>query len=552
MKPRPYQLDAVNSIYNYFMMADGNPIVAMPTATGKSVVIGEFIRGIYQYYPHQRVMMLTHVKELISQNMEKLKAIWPLAPAGIYSAGIGRKESHFPITFAGIGSVAKKAEFFGHQDLILIDECHLVSDKDTTMYRSFLTALKKVNPKLKVIGFTATKYRLGLGMLTEGDLFTDVCFDLTGLEAFNRLIDDGYLTPLIPKRTAMLYDVSEVGMSGGEYKAGELQAAVDKSELTYAAVRETVELGHDRLKWLVFASGIEHAEHVASMLDTFNIPTCVIHSKLSNEQRDERLEGFKQGKYRAAVNNSVLTTGIDIPSIDLIAVYRPTGSPGLWVQILGRGTRTMYAPGFDLETRDGRLAAIAAGPKQNCLVLDFAGNTRRLGPINDPVIPKAKGKGGGGTAPVKVCEVCNTYNHAAARYCVYCKAEFPKELKINDTAYTDEIIKTSIPQVEPFKVDRVIYTLHTKIGRPPSLQVAYYCGLRMIREWVCFEHTGFALHRAHEWWKMRSWDEPPETIVEVLKAANTLKVPTHIRVWVKKVNDEIMAYSFDEGVTYHD
>lgn len=555
---RPYQNEAIVAIYNYFMTASGNPVVAMPTGTGKSVVIGEFVRGIFQHYPHQRVMMLTHVKELIEQNMSKLQHLWPTAPAGIYSAGIGRRESHYPITFAGIASVASKASFFGHQDLVLIDECHLVSTKADTMYREFLSALKKVNPRLKVIGFTATNYRLGLGLLTEGDLFSDVCFDLTGLEAFNHLIAQGYISPLIPRRTNMIFDISEVHISGGEYKQGELQAAVDKSELTYTAVREMIELGQDRQHWLIFASGVEHAEHVASMLEHFQIPTCVVHSKMNGDARDEAIAGFKSGKYRAAVNNNVLTTGFDFPEIDMIGMLRPTSSPGLWVQMLGRGTRPVYAPGFDLDTTEGRLAAINAGPKKNCLVLDFAGNTRRLGPINDPVIPRAKGKGGGGTAPVKICEACLTYNHAGVRHCINCGSEFPKELKINGTSYTDEIIKSSMPQVEVFKVDRVIYTEHRKRNaspwdmRPPSMQVAYYCGLRMFREWVCFEHSGFALHKAHEWWKLRSWDEPPVSVKEAIAQVNTLTTPTHIRVWVKKQNDEVMAYSFDNEGTYHD
>jgi len=556
MKLRPYQGDAIAAIYNYFMIASGNPIVAMPTGTGKSVVIGEFIRGIYQHYPHQRIMMLTHVKELIAQNLDKLLTVWPTAPAGVYSAGLKRKETHFPITFAGIASVAKKAEHFGHVDLVLIDECHLVSSKDDTLYQTFLAGLRKINPRLKVIGLTATKYRLDSGLLTDGNLFTDVCFDLTSLDEFNKLIADGYLASLIPKRTQMLYDVSDVRMSGGEYKSGELQAAVDKTELTYTAVREIVEQGHDRKSWLIFASGVEHAEHVASMLEYFGIPTCVIHSKLSDEVRDANLAGFRSGKYRAAVNNNVLTTGYDNDQIDLLGILRPTGSPGLWVQMLGRGTRPVYAPGFDLETVEGRLAAIAAGPKPNCLVLDFAGNTRRLGPINDPVIPKGKGKGGGGCAPVKVCEVCSTYVHASATVCPHCSNEFPRHLKFNQTAYTDEIIKTSLPQVEEFKVDRVIYTEHRKRNadpsdpRPPTMQVSYYCGLRMFREWICFEHDRFPLHRAHEWWKTRSWDEPPTTVKEAVSISSTLKQPTHIRVWVKKQNDEIMSYSFDNGATY--
>lgn len=546
MKLREYQVAAIHAIYNYFASgALGNPIVAMPTGTGKSIVIGEFVRSVFAYYPHQRVMMLTHVKELIQQNLNKLLTLWPTAPAGVYSSGLGRKESHFPITFGGVASVAKATpERFGRIDLLLIDECHLLSNNETTMYQAIIRGLREVNPALKVVGFTATDYRLGWGKLSEGGgLFTDVCFDLTTLEEFNKLVSDGYLAPLIPKRTTMEYDVSGVKIHGGEFKQNELQAAVDKSELTYRAVQEIVELGHDRNHWLIFASGVEHADHVCSMLDSFNISACSIHSKITDEQRDERLQGWFAGKYRAAVNNNVLTTGIDFPGIDLIGMLRPTSSPGLWVQMLGRGTRPVYAPGYDLESVTGRLQAIADSFKHNCLVLDFAGNTRRLGPINDPVIPKRKGKGGG-VAPVKVCEACGVYNHAAARFCFHCGAEFPRELKISETAQTDEVMASGMPTVEVFKVDRVTYSEHKGASGITSMKVSYFCGLRMFQEYVCFEHSGFPKHKAHEWWAERSWEEPPTTVENAVYLMHDLKVPTHIRVWMKKARPEILSADF--------
>lgn len=549
MKLRYYQANAITAIYNYFVANVGNPIVAMPTGTGKSIVIGEFVRSIFHHYPHQRVMMLTHVKELIEQNLDKLLRLWPTAPAGVYSSGMGRKESHFPITFGGVASVAKASpDRFERIDLLLIDECHLLSNHESTMYQQIIKGLRQINPALKVIGFTATDYRLGWGKLSQGGgLFTDVCFDLTTLEEFNRLVAEGFLSPLIPKRTGMQFDLTGVKIHGGEYKQDELQAAVDKSELTYKAIQETVELGHDRKHWLIFASGIEHAEHICQTLDSLNIPACVIHSKMSDDDRTERINGFKSGKYRAAVNNNVLTTGFDFPGIDLIGMLRPTSSPGLWVQMLGRGTRPVYHPDADaetLETVEGRLLAIQYGPKQNCLVLDFAGNTRRLGPINDPVIPKPKGKGGGGVAPVKVCEACGVYNHASVRFCFNCGAEFPKHLNISETAYTDELMASGLPQVEVFAVDRVTYSAHSGNSGIPSMKVSYFCGLRMFREFVCFEHSGFPKHKAHDWWKERSWDEAPLTVADALQQMNALRVPTHIRVWLKKNHPEVMGYDF--------
>jgi len=545
---RDYQEASVAAIFRYFEDGGrGNPLVALPTGTGKSVVIGDFSRQAFCMYPGQRFMLLTHVKELIQQNYQKLLDIWPTAPAGVFSAGLGRKESCYPITFAGIASAVKCPEAFGRIDLVLIDEAHLVSPKEGTMYQRFLGKLREVNPLLKVIGFTATHYRLGQGLLTEGSqaLFTDICFDMTGMEAFNWLLMEGYLAPLIPKRTSKELDVSDVQIHGGEFVQNQLQQAVDKSEVTYAAIKESIELGADRAHWLVFASGIEHAIHVRDMLDSLGVMATCVHSKMKDEERDRNILEFKAGKFRAMVNNGILTTGFDFPGIDLICMLRPTNSPGLWIQMLGRGTRPVYAQGHSLDTRDGRLSALSAGPKRNCLVLDFAGNTRRLGPINDPVIPKAKGKGTGGAAPIKLCEACGVYNHASARFCINCGAEFPKQVKIAAGASTEELIAQSMPQVEVFRVDKVVYFEHRKEGRPPSIKVSYYCGLRLFQEWICLEHEGYARKRARDWWRRRSGVvEPPESTAEGLSRLKELRTPTHVRVWINKKQPEVMGYEY--------
>jgi DNA repair protein RadD len=287
------------------------------------------------------------------------------------------------------------------------------------------------------------------------------------------------------------------------------------------------------------------------MLDSMGIPAGVAHSEKSSDENDQAIADFKSGKLRALVNNNKLTTGFDFPGIDRIVMLRHTCSPGLWVQMLGRGTRPVYMDGYDLLTLEGRLAAILASHKQNCLVMDFAGNTERLGPINDRLIPAGKGKKGhGGIAPVKLCPTkgCNTYNHCSAKVCINCGFEFPQNVNFYAQASSKALIATSMPVVEVINVTKIIYTRNSKMDRPDSLLVTYYCGLSTrYKEWVCLEHGQFAGKRARDWWRTRAGDdvEPPITTTDALKQLSSLREPTQIRVWTNKKYPEIMSYVFE-------
>lgn len=555
--PRSYQTECVTSIYNYFGTCSGNPVCALPTGTGKSVVIAMFLYSVFSQYARQKVLVLTHVKELIQQNYEKLLAFWPGAPAGINSAGLKQRDTMQPIIFAGIQSVAEYYASFGIVDLVIIDEAHLVSPEDATRYQLFINGLMSINPNLKVIGFTATPWRLGHGRITEGEgaLFTDICFDITGIDAFNRLIAEGYLAPLVPKRTSIELDVEGVHMRGNEYILSELQTAVDKEKLTRAALTEVMDVARDRKKWLIFASGVQHTENVSHMLENeFGVYCPAIHR--GTRDRDKFIKAFRKGDVQAVVNNNILTTGLDVPDIDLIVMLRPTASPVLWVQMLGRGTRPVYAPGFDVNDYTQRWEAIHAGGKNDCLVLDFAGNTRRLGPINDPVIPRKKGEKGG-DAPIKICDEgmkddngidqpgCGAYNHTSVRKCTGCGLHFPIHNKLNVSASTEELIKGELPITEVFKVDHITFSQHNKKDRAPSMKITYYCGIRNFTEYVCPEHGGPITRKALRWWSERAGTVAPSTTAQMIERADEVRSPTHLRVWINKQHPQIMAYCFD-------
>lgn len=550
---RDYQEEAVKSIFEYFKNKTGNPLIGLPTGTGKALVIAAFVKRALQMYPFQKFLIATHVKELVQQNYLEFLEEWPNAPAGIYSAGLKRKDTNNNVIFCGIASINKNIAAFGRVDLMLIDEAHLVSPDEEGMYLKCITSLKEINPNLKVIGLTATPWRTGVGMLTDGGLFTDFSINLTDMSSFNRFIKEGYLVPLISKVTQTILDVSGVHLLGGDYNQKELQLAVNKDDITYSALCETLAHAGDRKSWLVFATGLEHAQKIKEMLEHLNVSCRVVNSKISNKERDTNIADWKALKFKAIINMGVLTTGVNHPRLDLIVMLRPTKSPVLWVQMLGRGVRPIFAPGYDLTTIEGRLSAIEASDKQNCKVLDFAGNIKRLGPVNDPVIPRKKGEKTG-EVPIKICDACGAYNHISARHCggeryktnEGCGAQFTFKTDLRRVAASDEIIKTDEIIVEDFKVDRIECNLHKKADKPDSVRVSYWVGIRRYAEYILFEHEGFGQRTARKWWSERTKLPFPESSVEALVQFSKLKVPTHIKVWTNAPFPKIMSVTFAE------
>lgn len=549
MQDRWYQTESVAALFSFFrdhlpkkdeetgVFVCDNPVIALPTGTGKSIVIARFIQTVFRNWPGQRVLMLTRSSKLVEQNYKKLLGVWPQAPVGIYAAKLKRKETGLPITFATIQSVMRAPQKFGKVDLIIIDECQDVSPEDETGYKKTISFLAKVNPFIRVIGLSATPYRLGLGLITDGGIFTHIAYDATTLEAFNRFIEEGFLVPLIPFKTDTVFDLTGVKKRGGEYVDKDIQEAMSKRELTEQAVDETIEKAKDRKHWLFFSQGIDHAEMIVEILRERGIAAASYHSKMSPLDQEDALMAFETGQLRALVNGDMLTTGYDFPALDCIILLRATESPGLLVQILGRGTRPFFANGFNLDEIEGRLQAILASEKQDCLVLDFAGNISRLGPINDVKIPKRKGEGTG-DIPVKTCDHCGCLNHISARFCANkeCGQEFTFKEKLTIGAAEEVIIaKKELPLVEEFFVTGINYSKHEKISSVPCLRVDYFCGVRRFTEYVMIEHQGSAQIRARKWWADRypANDYPP-SVDAALTAERYLRVPTKIRVWLNK------------------
>lgn len=525
---RDYQQSAILNLYQWLTDNDGNPLVVLPTGAGKSLVMAEMVRDACTAWPGTRVVILAHVKELLEQNSRELQKHWPNVDLGVYSAGMRSRDLHNQVIVASIQSIYKKAFDLGRVDVVLVDEAHLIPRDSDTMYRKFLTNIKIANPNSRVVGLTATDYRLDSGRLTEGEdrFFHGVAHETS----IRSLIDQGYLCWLTSRRTTQQLDVTGVKTRGGEFIPGELERAVDKDEITRAAVGEIIEAGQDRRAWLVFCSGVEHARHVAAELDSRGYPAAVVSGDTPTAERERAIRDFKDGRLRALCNMNVLTTGFNVPHVDLVALLRPTHSTGLYVQMVGRGSR--IAPG-----------------KSNCLILDFAANIERHGPV-DALAPRGKGKGDKGEAPVKACPQCQTYVLIAARVCPQCEHEFPEpESKLKPKADNKRTVLTEAQVPEWRDVRSVKYFHHEKAGGTPSLRVEYKVGFyETVKEWVCLEHKGFAGEKASVWWyRMKGAMPSPRTIEEALKRLDELTEPGEIQVRKEGKYERVCGYRFGVG-----
>lgn len=533
IKLRWYQEEASEKLISYFDDHDGNPIIVVPTAGGKTIILSEFISQYMTDYPGSKILVLSHIKEILQQDADAISNYFHGYKVGIWSAGLKSKVKKI-ITVAGIQSIYKKHEEFKDINIVIIDECHLISHKDQGMYRQFLSRL----PLANCIGLTATPFRLGHGYINKGNdaLFTDIVYDLSSIDNFNRLVSEGYLSKMISKNTDAEWDVKNIRIQAGDFKESDLSVKFDKEAVTNEAVKEIVKYGKNYKCWLVFAIDIQHAKHIASKMIEAGIPTVCIHSEMDSDDRKQAIKDIKNGKYKCTVNVNILTTGFDVPQIDLIAMLRPTQSPVLHVQSIGRGLRVVYAPGYE-DNIDGRNAAINASQKKHCLVLDFAGNVERLGPINDVHIVE-ENENHKKKKLVKVCPSCDVHHGLAVKICDVCGYEFPIAEKqesgkdIKSKSYKGNIVTERANLSNWYDVLEVEYKVHSKKGKPSSLRVIYHCNIHTFSEWVCIDHPpGFAKHRAKSWIRYRLDGEAmPNNLQQLFAIKDRLKKPKQIYV----------------------
>lgn len=520
--PRPYQQDCHDKTLDSLRTSSGFPVVVLPTGSGKSVNIAmmaeECVNG------GGRVLILSHVKEILQQNHDKIKSLIPSADIGIYSAGLGGREKSNQITVASIQSVYNKAGALGRYDLILLDEAHMVSNdqQSDTMYHAYINKQKIINPNVAVIGYTATPYRLSGGPIYgTGRLFSHVCYSVD----VGDLIEQGYLSQLISKEGGK-FDTTGAKIVAGDFNQKWLSTVMDDEDKIEMTVSTILEMTKNRNSVLIFCVDVKHCDSIRHEITRqqggVNLLELVeggpqktlegvgqITGSTPSAIRDLTLQNFKEGKTKFLVNCQVLTTGMDAPNVDCVVMLRPTMSVSLYVQMVGRGLR--LHPN-----------------KADTLVLDFAGNVARHGAIDTIEICGRTVSKKTGVAPTKTCQACKAIVPIQCIECPNCSNQFEmsdnglKHDHVPDTKTS--ILSTGQPVDETHEVRDVMFRVHTKKGdpnAPKTMRVDYICGVTTVfSEWICVEHTGFAKTKAAGWWYRHSMIPMPATAAEAVRIAN--------------------------------
>jgi DNA repair protein RadD len=343
---RQYQRDAIDALYSYWQDGGGNGLIVLPTGAGKALVLSKIIEELLADYPDMRILNITHSKTLVSQNFKEFIGLSPFAPAGIYSAGLGRRDTNAQVLFCGIQSVWNKVEQLGNIDLVIVDEAHAISRNSDTLYGKFFSAVRERNPDSRTAGLTATDYRTDSGRLTDDiddggeiddatraalaeagivkpvkfKLFDDVVYEI----GIGELIEQGYLSPISTKNVNSVIDLKGMHTRGGEYVPGEVSSAADK--IIVEGVAEDIAKGGNRRAAMFFCVSQENAEKVCREVRR-NGKTCELLTSKNPGEHTKIIADFWAGRIWAIVSVNMLTTGANYPFVDMISIYRSTKSP---------------------------------------------------------------------------------------------------------------------------------------------------------------------------------------------------------------------------------
>lgn len=405
MKLRPYQQDAVDAALRYIGRSVMPSVLELATGAGKSLVVAEIAKTIFEK-TGKRVLCLAPSKELTEQNHAKY--LLTGNKASIFSASAGSKCMRHPVVYGTPGTVKNSLSRFGDQfALVIIDEAHGI----TETIRMILGAMRERNPLLRVIGMTATPYRTMSGYIYQYDVDGGFIPEETAREPYfhqllyriqtQQLIDMGFLTPIhCDPDHAEGYDTSTLVLNRrGQFDAAEVERVfVGRGRKTSGIVEDFVSRARYRLGVMIFAATVDHAKEIMESLPPENSRMVGGDVNMGKAEREKVTEDYKAMRFKYLVSVGTLTTGFDAPHTDMIVVMRATESPGLFQQIIGRGSRLF----------DG---------KSDTLLCDYAGNIERHKLDDDLYRPeiKARGAKGGEGGLEAQCPQCGYVNQFTGR-----------------------------------------------------------------------------------------------------------------------------------------
>jgi len=520
---RPYQEAAIETIVAASMV-DRYILLQLSTGAGKTIIFSHLIRRWLEEF-RMRILVLAHRKELIEQAVDKLRRVWPKAPIGVACASVDAKADLMqPVVIGSVQTVVNRLNECPPFHLVIIDEAHRMPPRNVkSQYRTLLLKMESYYEQLRVLGVTATPYRLG-----HGYIYGNKCrkgaenwFGKLHYSApMSMLQSDGWLVPIRAKEAENIdNELKAVRTSGGDWNLGDLSELMSRDRHVGSAVHAYQEYGEGRRHVVVFCVTISHAERVRdAFLEAGFVSECV-HSRMPMEDRERILADFNAGKIQVLCNVGVLTEGWDCTCVDCILLCRPTKSPGLHVQIVGRGLRPH--PG-----------------KKDLLVLDLSGNMRRHGDLDSPAVTVPNVSGVQGTPPMKACQVCREIVPPGTMECPNCGHlwEPEPENEINAPVKMREI------NFGPWSMDVLSVTPRYHISRAGNAMLKLIISARdknggflpkvFYHFWdIEGNASNYGRQKAMAAWRRFGGLNPvPETIQEAIQRFDELAFPTDVRV----------------------
>jgi DNA repair protein RadD len=538
---RPYQKRCLSKIWEALEQGE-NALLQAPTGAGKSIIVASITDKVCSVIPNGRVLILVDREILVTQLQQTIKKVFPHLGIGVVCASVSKVKNHQEqVTIASRQTLINHLNEIEPVNLIIADEAHLMAppreETAPDQYGQIITQLLNYNPKTRIMGCSATPYRLSSGYIfghAHHPLETPYFHTLTDKITYKELTDAGFLSQLRGMVAAQV-DLSQVGMVAGEYNLGQLSSAMQQHVRTIRTAID--EYAESRKKIMIFCVDIAHTEKVAA-----SVPGSVVyHSELSKDERKENFLSFIAQSARVIVSVATLTTGFDCPEVDCVVMARPTMSASLFVQMIGRGLR------------------VAEG-KTDCLLIDLTPNTEKHLPGNsmDKVsVPIPRISSGEGEAPYKLCpgeihgEQCLAQVHPKIIYCPECGhffektyAEFLPDLK--------EVNFSEPAPIDEYIVESMEVSIHeSRVSKKNLLKVSYeVAGIYSTPffEYVCLPdfYSGYAVEKARIWWEKRSPEPFPGSVDEALFVSDTISRPSAIRVQKEGRFDKVVECVFGE------